>query len=61
MEKLIEKVRTQTTEMILECLTIIGGGHVSVDERMARAALIQVYIERTSEEEGDALMDMLGL
>lgn len=61
MEQLIAKVRTQPTEMILDCLLIIGGGHVSVDERMARAALIQVYIERTSDEDGDALMDALGL
>jgi hypothetical protein len=34
---------------------------VDVDRRMVRAALIDIYIERTSEEEGDALMDLLGL
>jgi hypothetical protein len=61
MEQLRERIRTQSTEMILECLTAIGGGQVDVDRRMVRAALIDIYIERTSEEEGDALMDLLGL
>jgi hypothetical protein len=61
MEQLRERIRTQTTEIILECLVQIGGGHVDTDKRMVRAALIDVYIERTSEEEGDVLMDMLGL
>jgi hypothetical protein len=60
-EQLKAKARTQTTEMILDCLLMIGGGHVSEDERMVRAALIDVYIERTSPEDGDTLMDILGL
>lgn len=61
MEQLIAKARTQSTETILECLMVIGGGIVDVDERMVRAALIEVYKERTSEEDADALMDALGL
>lgn len=61
MEQLKAKIRTQTTDMILECIMQIGGGRVDTDRRMVRAALIDVYIERTSEEDGDALMDVLGL
>lgn len=61
MEQLKEKVRTQTTETILDCIMQMGGGHVTTEERMVRAALIQVYEERTSPEEADALMDVLGL
>jgi hypothetical protein len=38
MEQLRERIRTQSTEMILECLTAIGGGQVDVDRRMVRAA-----------------------
>lgn len=61
MEQLKAKVRTQDTDTILECIMKIGGGHVSTEERMVRAALIDVYAERTSEEDADALMDVLGL
>ena len=61
MEQLKAKVRTQTTEIILDCIMKIGGGHVSVEERMVRAALLDVYEERTSGEDLDALMDVLGL
>jgi hypothetical protein len=61
MEKLIEKARTQSTETILECLMIIGGGQVEVDSRMARAALLEVYKERTSDEELDMILDAMGM
>jgi hypothetical protein len=61
MEKIKSAIRTQTTEMILECVTKIGGGQVSTEQAMVRAALIDVYIERTSEEDGDMLMDLLGM
>jgi hypothetical protein len=61
MEKIKSAIRTQTTEMILECVTQIGGGQVSTEQTMVRAALIDVYIERTSEEDGDMLMDLLGM
>jgi hypothetical protein len=61
MEKLIEKARTQSTETILECLMIIGGGQVEVDSRMARAALLEVYKERTSDEELDLILDAMGM
>ena len=60
-EILKEKAREQTTEMILECIRTIGGGFVSVEERMVRAALIDVYAERTSNADADTLMDEIGL
>jgi len=61
MEKMINKAREMTTDMILEALTIIGGGNVHAEARMARAAMIEVYMEREGEEAGDTLMDFLGL
>ena len=54
------KVRTQTTETILECVVHLADA-ATVEERMIRAALIDVYIERTSADEGDKLMDLIGL
>jgi hypothetical protein len=61
MDQLKAKIREGSTEQILDCIVMLGGGQLSVDKRMARAALIDVYIERTSPEEGDALMDVLGM
>jgi hypothetical protein len=61
MEKLIAKTRTMTTDQILEAVTIIGGGNVSTEELMVRAALIEVYGERKGDDAADALMDMLGM
>ena len=61
METLREKVREMTMEQILEATMILGGGLLDTEKRMVRAALIDVYIERTSDDEGDALMDMLGM
>ena len=61
MEKLITKTRAMTTDQILEAVNIIGGGDVSKDARMVRAALIEVYQEREGEDAADALMDFIGL
>ena len=76
MEKLRNKAREMTTDMILEALEIIGGGHVNPDVRMARAAIVEtwtdsrgivfsheidVYAERYGEESADKLMDSIGL
>lgn len=61
METLKAKVRMMTTEQILEAVMILGGGRLSIDKNMVRAALIGIYIERTSEAEGDLLMDAIGM
>jgi hypothetical protein len=61
MEQLKERIRTQDTDTILDCIMQIGGGHVDVDKRMVRAALLDIYQERTSEEDVDALLDTLGM
>jgi hypothetical protein len=61
MEKLIAKTRTMTTDQILEAITIIGGGHLTTEISMVRAALIEVYGEREGDDAADALMDMLGM
>ena len=55
-------IRTQTTEMILDCIMNIGGGILeNQEERMVRACLMDVYEERTSSEELDVLLDKLGM
>ena len=61
MEKLINKAREMTTDMLLEAITSIGGGMVATDVRMVRAAMLEIYIEREGEEAGDALMSTIGL
>lgn len=61
MEKLIAKTRTMTTDQIYEAIMIIGGDHVSIERRMVRAALLEVYGEREGEFAADALMDLIGL
>jgi hypothetical protein len=61
MEKIKSAIRTQTTDMILECVTKIGGGQVSTEQAMVRAALIDIYIEREGEAAGETLMDLLGM
>lgn len=61
MEQLISKASTYSDEAVLEMLTAIGGGDVTVEERMVRAALIEVYSQRHGAEMADALMDLLGM
>lgn len=61
MDKIIEAARKQSTEMVLQCVRTIGGGHVEADHRMVRAALIEVYAERCGEDAADALMTELGM
>jgi hypothetical protein len=61
MEKLINKTREMGTEQIRDLVAFIGGGQVSAEARMVRAALIEVFMEREGEEAADALMDSLGM
>ncbi len=61
MEKLIEKVRQQSTSIILESIVAIGGGTVNTETCMARAALIEVYGEREGLDSADFVMDSIGL
>lgn len=61
MEKLIAKAMEMTIEQILEAVMFIGGGQVTTDFRMVRAALIEAYSRKTSGEDADALMDLLGM
>lgn len=60
-EMLKQEIRKQSTEQIYDCVITMGGGHVQETERMVRACLIDVYCERTSDEDGDKLMDTIGL
>lgn len=55
------EVRKQTTEMIKIPVVQMGGGYMDENSRLVRAALIDVYFERTSEAEGDKLMEFIGL
>lgn len=52
--------RKQETQTIFECVIQLATV-TTTEERMARAALIAVYEERTSLEQADALMDLIGL
>ena len=61
MNKLIAYAQKQKTETLLDAIRIIGGGNVSEDVRMARAAMIEVIAERMGDEAADNLMDELGL
>jgi hypothetical protein len=60
-EALRARARAQSTETLVECVKVIGGGMVDINTRMVRAALIDVYEERAGEAAADALMDEIGL
>ena len=59
MTKLIEASRKQNTDMLIECVKAIGGD--TPEQRMSRAAMIEVVVERNGEEFADALMNEIGL
>ena len=59
MAKLIECARKQTTETLIDCVKMIGGE--TPEQRMSRAAMIEVIIERNGDAFADNLMDELGL
>ena len=62
MDKLINKTRTLSTDQILEGLAVIGGSsQVTTEERMVRAAMIEVIAEREGEDAADELMATLGM
>lgn len=61
MDAMIEVAMQLTVEQIKEAVIKIGGDHVATDIRMARAALIEAYLRKTSEEQADQLMDEIGL
>lgn len=62
MEKLIAKAMEMTVEQIVEAVTIIGGGdNLNRDVYLVRCALLTAYERKTSGEEVDALMDVLGM
>ena len=61
MEKLTAKAREMNNDQINEALAMIGGGFVSVDARMARAAILEVYCERFGETALDAKMEEMGM
>lgn len=53
--------RTQSTETLIEAIKLIGGGLVSVDRRMARACMIDIYTERAGEAATNVLLGELGM
>jgi hypothetical protein len=61
MDAMITVAMQLTVEQIKEAVIKIGGGHVDTDIRMVRAALIEAYLRKTSEEQADQLMDQIGL
>ena len=61
MEKMIQHALTKNTQALVDAVKIIGGGSVSVEIRMARAAMIEAIVIREGETFADALMDEIGL
>ena len=61
MEAMIEVAMQLTAQEIKEAVIKIGGGYVATDIRMARAALIEAYLRKTSEEQADQLMTEIGM
>lgn len=61
MEKIMEKVRKYATADIYATVLKINKPVMTEDERMVRAALIEVYAERSGVEAADKLMDRLGM
>ena len=59
MDKLIECARKQNTETLIDCVKVIGGE--TPEQRMSRAAMIEVIIERNGNDFADRLMDEIGL
>ena len=60
MKELIAKVDKCTTEQIVACARLMLDVETT-EERMVRAALIEVYSRREGEVAADRLMDELGL
>ena len=60
-ETLKSEIRKQDTQTIFDCIIEMGGDQLPETERMVRACLMHVYEERTSGEELDALLDVLGM
>jgi hypothetical protein len=62
-EILKAKARKLTDDQVLEGIWLLNKpqAQMTVDENLVRAVLIDIYVERTSPEAGDTLMDELGL
>lgn len=61
MEAMIKVAMQLTAAQIKDAVIKIGGGIVATDIRMVRAALIEAYLRKTSEEQADQLMDEIGM
>jgi hypothetical protein len=59
--KLISKIAQMTTKQILDCLAMIGGGMVAVEQRMVRAYLFEEYEKREGGEALDELFEAMGM
>jgi hypothetical protein len=56
------EIRKMTVNDIKLCVVQMGGGHLANEEaRLVRAAMIDVYSEKTSPEDAEKLMDFVGL
>lgn len=55
------KVATMSTDQILRSLKMIGGGFVTVEARMVRAALFEEFETREGGEALDALFELMGM
>jgi|DEB0MinimDraft_4_1074332.scaffolds.fasta_scaffold470620_1 CRISPR/Cas system type I-B associated protein Csh2 (Cas7 group RAMP superfamily) len=60
-QKLKNMIANLDSEIIHTCLDMIGSGHVSAEERIVRAYMIDEIERRHGEDAADAAMDRIGL
>lgn len=61
-DQIMAASRHLSTTQIVDCVLEIGAGVTNTpEERMVRAALVDLYQEREGEEAADRLMDEIGL
>ena len=60
-QQLTASLQSTSTTRLIEMIKMIGGGFVSTEEMMVRAALIDAYEAREGESAADELMTDIGL
>lgn len=60
-EKLTTKIASLSTDQLMAGVVAIGGGVVSVEQRLVRALMIDEFIAREGTDAGDMLMESVGL
>jgi hypothetical protein len=61
MDKLTTRIEKMTNGQIVSTAKMIGGGRVSQELNMVRAALFAAYRDRNGDDAADALLDSMGM